>query len=399
MRRLLLAPAFAAAFAALPAQADPLALSREIGTNGIAATAARLSDLPAPAAEELFAAAGLRFLSGIEQALQLRWQTGLEADWSELPILRLPIPANPAPRPFTGADLETMLQGVSDRMEAAREPLSRIDGDFGLEIDLADLWFDINANGARDPGEDLTEVAGVALGLPGIGAAPPGQVVIRFDGSDAAWLEAYSHLLAGLSKLALAYGPAEATDRILNATGQMHALWGDTPPPNAWDMMFGKQVDRIAIILKALEQKPDAALAASAYGDFQEVIAANRRFWTLVMAETDDDREWVPNEGQTSALGIRLPPGTISHWQGVLAEAEQLLKGEILMPHWRYGAEAGISLKKLFDDPPPVDLVGMIQGEALLPYAEKGKVMSGQAWRDFERLMQGEAVLFAVFFN
>ncbi len=85
-----------------PALAD-LTLSTEIGTTGIAATAARLSALPSPTANEAFALAGLRFLSGVERALQLRWQTGVRADWSELPILRLPIPENPAARPFVAA--------------------------------------------------------------------------------------------------------------------------------------------------------------------------------------------------------------------------------------------------------------------------------------------------------
>ncbi|WP_283176876.1 hypothetical protein [Gemmobacter sp. 24YEA27] len=163
--------------------------------------------------------------------------------------------------------------------------------------------------------------------------------------------------------------------------------------------MFGNQVDRVTIILQALAQEPDAALAAKAHGHFLAMIEENRRFWTLVEAETDNDREWIPNEKQLSALGLQLPPGTAAQWQAVLADAEKLLKGEILMPHWRYGAEAGISLKKLFEAPPKVDLIGMIQGEALLPYAEKGVVMSGQAWSDFERLMQGDAVLFAVLFN
>ena len=164
-------------------------------------------------------------------------------------------------------------------------------------------------------------------------------------------------------------------------------------------MMFGREVDRFTIILQTLEQQPDTALAHKAYGHFLSMITENRRFWALVEAETDNDREWVPNEKQASALGIVLPEGTAARWQAVLAEAEQLLKGEILMPHWRYGAEAGISLKKLFDTPPPVDLIGMIQGEALLPYAEKGVIMSGQAWSDFERLVQGDAMMFAVFFN
>jgi hypothetical protein len=46
-----------------------------------------------------------------------------------------------------------------------------------------------------------------------------------------------------------------------------------------------------------------------------------------------------------------------------------------------------------------VDLVTWIQGEGLLPYAEKGPRMSMDAWRDFEAFVQGDAMLFAVFLN
>ncbi|SEC80810.1 hypothetical protein [Rhodobacter sp. 24-YEA-8] len=379
--------------------AGPLDLSHEIRDKGLQATQSRLAALNAPTGEEAFALAGLRFLGAVEQALQLRWQVGLEADWSELPILRLPIPPNPEAREMQGQDITALIAGVTTGMDEARAALGQVGNrDFGLEIDLADLWFDINANGQRDPGEAIADVAVEALGLWGL-APEPGQIVIRFDGSDAAWLTAYTHLISGTATVFQAYDPGPAIDRILQSTRDMHALWGETPPPNAWDMMFGKQVDRVTIILQALAQEPDAALAAKAHGHFLAMIEENRRFWSLVEAETDNDREWIPNEKQVSALGLQLPPGTGAQWQAVLADAEKLLKGEILMPHWRYGAEAGISLKKLFEAPPKVDLIGMIQGEALLPYAEKGVVMSGQAWSDFERLMQGDAVLFAVLFN
>ncbi|GAB1395638.1 hypothetical protein MASR1M65_04150 [Saprospiraceae bacterium] len=160
-------PILAAALALIPglALAEPSALSAEIAAKGLKATEERLAALPQPNPPDLFALAGLRFLSGVESALQLRWQTGLQADWSELPILRLPIPQNPDARPFTGADLGTLLSGIDKDMEAAREALAQLgDQQFVLEIAVGDLWFDINMNGTRDTGEDVGEVAGLTLG-------------------------------------------------------------------------------------------------------------------------------------------------------------------------------------------------------------------------------------------
>ncbi|HMO08831.1 MAG TPA: hypothetical protein PKD10_14475 [Paracoccaceae bacterium] len=385
---------------ASPAAAD-LTLSREIGANGLAPTEARLAALPDPTAEELFALAGLRFLRGVEGALQLRWQTGVRSDWSELPIMRLPIPENPAARPFAPQDLNDLLTGVEGRMDAARTALTRLgERDFGLEIALADLWFDINGNRMRDAGEDVAQVAGLTMAGAARGfLTPPPDPVIRFDTADAAWLHAYTHFLSAFVHVALAYDPAPAVARVQASAATLRDLMGDTPPPNALDMMFGRQVDRAAIILMALAQDPKPALTKGAHGHLMDMIAHNRRFWALVEAETDNDREWVPNDRQTSALGIRMPEGTGARWQAVLADAEALLEGRLLMPHWRMGAEAGIDLRLMFENPPRWDIVAMVQGEGLLPYARKGPRVTAESWQDFEALVRGDAVLFAVLLN
>jgi hypothetical protein len=285
-------------------------------------------------------------------------------------------------------------------MDNARAALTQLgDKPFALDIRMADLWFDINMNGARDEGEDVASVAGLTLGGARMIAVPVPDPVIRFDTADAAWLTAYTHFLSGFVSTALAYDPEPAIQRVMESSAAIYALWGDTPPPNALDMMFGRQVDRVAMVLFALSKTPDTSLALDAHGHFLSMIEENRRFWTLVGLEDDNDREWVPNDRQTSGLGLNVPPGTGDRWQAVLADAEALLKGEALIPHWRFGAEAGINLKKAFDNPPAVDLVTWIQGEGLLPYAEKGRRISADSWSDFERLVSGDAILFAVFLN
>lgn len=381
-----------------PAAAETI--SQEIARTGLAATETRLAALSSPSGEELFALAGLHFLGGIEQALQLRWKTGVRADWSELPILRLPIPENPDAIPFQAADFTALIRNLDADMDASRAALAQLgDRDFALPIRIGDLWFDINANGTREPGESLAEVTGMALGGGrgfGVRVEDP---VITFDAADAAWLSAYTHFLSGFASTALAYDPEPAIQRVIDSSKQIYALWGTTPPRNAMDMMFGRQVDRAAMVLHALSNRPDKDLAMDAHGHFLSMIEENRRFWSLVAMETDDTGEWVPNDRQTSGLGLRMPPGTGERWQAVLADAEKLLRGEVLIPHWRFGAEAGINLRKAFDDPPAIDLVTFIQGEGLLPYAEKGPLMSLQSWRDFEDFIQGDAMLFAVFLN
>ncbi len=393
--------ALALALFTTPALAERSPISTELGATGLKATEARLAALAAPTNEDLFALAGIRFLAGVESALQLRWQTGLRADWSELPILRLPIPENPAARPFAAQDFVTLITTLDTQMDSSRSALASLgDKPFALNIAMSDLWFDINMNSTRDEGEDVSSVAGLTLGGRGrIATVDVTDPVVTFDTADAAWLSAYTNFLSGFTNLALAYDPEPAIQRVIDSTDQIYALWGDTPPPNAMDMMFGRQADRIAMALHALARTPDAALTRKAHAHFLAMITENRRFWALVAQEPDNAGEWVPNDRQTSALGILMPPGTADRWQAVLADAEKLLTGDLLIPHWRFGAEAGINLKAMFENPVPVDLITWIQGEGLLPFAQKGTRASPFAWNEFTRIVEGDAMLFALFLN
>jgi hypothetical protein len=155
----------------------------------------------------------------------------------------------------------------------------------------------------------------------------------------------------------------------------------------------------VTIILDAVATRPDKARAAALRDHLRAMIAANRRFWTLVADETDNDREWLPNDRQAMALGLPVPPGTGERWLAVLADAEAVIEGRLLIPYWRFGAEAGIDLAAILADPPALDPLGMIQGRTFLPYARKGPLIDANNWRQFERLVQGDAGLFAVFLN
>ena len=81
--------------------------------------------------------------------------------------MRLPIPENPAARPFVPADFTALLTNLDASMDNARVALAQLgDQPFALEVRLADLWFDINMNGTRDEGEDIASVAGLSVSAP-----------------------------------------------------------------------------------------------------------------------------------------------------------------------------------------------------------------------------------------
>ena len=385
-----------------PLQAETL--SAEIGSKGLAATETRLATLTTPTDADRFALAGVRFLGSVEAALQLRYSAGMTDRTGMLPFLRLPLPDNPSPKPFQPAMISDLFRTVDANLELAREPLAAIQdtSDFTLEINFADLWFDINANQSRDQGEDAMAVMGpMLLGWQWDSRDPATPApMVKFDAADAAWLSAYTHLLQGVAALVLAYDPTEPIDRILQTRGAMQRLGGVSPSFFTGAGSDGlDELDVIAIVIAALQQTPDAPRMTSAQAHFLSMIAENRRFWGVVVKETDNAAEWLPNDKQQSALGVTLPPGTGAVWLSVLDDAEGLLKGTKLAPYWRQQGAAGVNIAKVFTDPRPADLAGWMQGWAAVPYLEQGPLVSDQNWSAFEQMMGGEAMMLSFYLN
>lgn len=190
-------------FLSLATAAHAETISQEIGRLGLAATETRLAALPAPSDQERFALGGVQFLRAIEGSFQDRWKAGLTDRTGMLPLLRLPLADNPRPGPFDPAVIVGIFAHAADRLDAAKATLAAIPetSDFTLEIALGDIWFDVNADGARSRGEGLADILGQAVmgGIEDQGAMPPGLPVVKFDLADAAWLAAYADLLGGVS--------------------------------------------------------------------------------------------------------------------------------------------------------------------------------------------------------
>ncbi len=160
-----------------------------------------------------------------------------------------------------------------------------------------------------------------------------------------------------------------------------------------------QSLEMIYVLIESLRQTPDAGHIRQAQAHFLAMIAENKLFWEKVGQETDNQNEWIPNEAQNSAIGIELPKGAGAAWQAVLANAEQVLRGELLVPHYFLPDGYGINLKKYVENPGPVDLIPSIHGIGYYAYVEKGPQMSRGAWTSFNRLVNGRASTFAVFFN
>jgi hypothetical protein len=130
-----------------------------------------------------------------------------------------------------------------------------------------------------------------------------------------------------------------------------------------------------------------------------EMIGQSRKCWEYATAETDDDREWIPNAQQTSLVPLTVTEERVQGWRMFLDEAEAVLEGKKLLPHWRVKDGRGINLKRVFEEPRTFDLVMWAHGAAAIPYLEQGELVSRDTARTLNATFQGRFLAFAVWFQ
>ena len=133
-----------------------------------------------------------------------------------------------------------------------------------------------------------------------------------------------------------------------------------------------------------------------------EMIRLSREDWKAILAETDNDREWLPGpqqKGINPLTGLEVGQEQVQAWLATLTVAEDLLEGRVLLPHFRITGK-GINMKRFFDEPKPFDLVLSITGPGIAPYLESGKILSSDDFDQIQREFGGAGFLtFALWFN
>lgn len=162
---------------------------------------------------------------------------------------------------------------------------------------------------------------------------------------------------------------------------------------------YGETANALYALLKVLRQPPKKAHIANVESHMRAMFSQNRLFWQKVVLEKDDDREWVPNPSQTSALGITVSAELAETWQMNLDDAQALLDGRLLIPHFLLPADVGINLAAWFDNPSALDFVGWVHGHDALPYLARGPRITQENWLALRRLTAGSPFGFALFLN
>lgn len=189
-----------------------------------------------------FEAGMLMTLRAVEKTLQARYEYGLGDRLSGMPLLRLNTGKirNPSPKASSPETLSVIINSFVDDISQARTTLKNADtaGIKPFEMALQDIWFDINANGTREDGEDAVAALGpVVLGARdyrkfSASAAEMPTLSVRFDAADHAWLSAYTNMLSGIGNLFLAFDP----EPVLRDLANERAALADAPQiPNIYD--------------------------------------------------------------------------------------------------------------------------------------------------------------------
>lgn len=407
-------PAVAAVLAcgmAAPAAAQAPAIEEaraylEAGRPAAAAAtlAEHLQESPEDDAARL-ALGSVQFMQATEALGQSLYRYGLEPspEVFAMPFFRLPVPRNPAPEPITYDKARAMLQRFVDDLAVAEATLAQVEiADVQLPLAIGLVRLDLNGDGVATDQESLWELYRQIGNSPQLPPEQVKQFIIDFDGSDAPWLRGYSHLLMGLGEFLLAHDWHEAFDHTFHSLFPRSGLpfqaltEKSSRRPDMRD--FDEVADLIAFIHLNHWPVTEPERMARVLHHLKSMVDLSRENWRRVLAETDNGREWLPNPRQTGAVpGLAVTQARIDAWMMFLDEFGAMLKGELLMPHWRLAQ--GVNLRRVFLEPRPFDIVLWIQGSAALPYAEPGPVSQRESWQQMMLLMEGDFFTYALWFN
>ncbi|MBA3483800.1 MAG: hypothetical protein H0T51_18505 [Pirellulales bacterium] len=346
-----------------------------------------------------FALGIVQTLQGGERLMQALYYYGLNPRWANmLPFVRLPVPLNPKPEPLTNDAFRKIIADFADDLAKVEATLAAIgSADVKLPMHLGMVRLDFDGDGQAGDEETLWRIFSRVTGRD-VSEETAAGFVMALDKGDVHWLRGYCRLLSALCEMHLTYDTQELHDHAARlffptAEAPYPFLGGD----DLQDWIF----DAIAFI--HMLQLPVVApeRMAKAHEHLLAVVEQSRLSWAAILAETDDDREWVPNPQQknTAIPGAVITKPMVDGWHAVLDEVEAILQGKKLVPFWRRHEGRGVNMQRVFMEPTEFDLVLWVQGTAAAPYLEKGEVTSPDFWNRIRTGFQGQFFWFAIWVN
>jgi hypothetical protein len=323
----------------------------------------------------------VQFLQTFEHLGGSLHRYGLRTEKSFLrppPQLKEFLPQNPNPETLTYAAARQVIQTFVDDLVRAEATLAGVkDPAVKLPLHVGLIKIDPFGQGKPISTAFLFERAGAA---PGAVRQQAESLVVGFDRGDVNWLRGYCHFLAVWGELLLAVDGQHAFEC------SAHLLFEKVETPHTFlledrrpfDEAAWREVALVSDVISFVHQLTrlpvkEPARVRAALAHLEATVANGKEMWKHILAETDDDNEWIPNPRQTGVLGIKVTQEMVDAWLETLDEAEQVLKGKKLLPFWRGKPDGrGVNLRRAFTEPRTFDPVEWLQGTAATPYQEKG---------------------------
>jgi hypothetical protein len=345
----------------------------------------------------------LQLMGGTERLMQSLYRYGLQQNGITqfFPILRLPVPVNPQPQPVSYTDARNILQNLLNDLTEVKNTLEPIkDNKVKLPLRIGLTRMDFNANGKLEPNESFWKTLSLLTGIRATEKAAQ-NFAIAFDAGDVVWLRGYSNLLSAITQVVLAHDES----KLFDSAAHLVFAKPQTPYPFLagtgafnWGNIDISDIVAFIHLINFPVVEPQRLTAALQH--LQAVTALSRQSWKLILAETDNDREWLPNPRQKGVIpNAAVTQPMIDSWISFTNEADALLTGKKLVPFWRQREARGINLNKVFTQPNSFDLVLWVQGTAAAPYLETGTKTDASVWQRLMQVFRGQLFEFGAWFN
>ena len=325
-------------------------------------------------------------------------------------------PANPNPEPLTYDGLRAILEDVVTGLDVARERFEwgGQSGDYVIVLDPLKVRLDLNGDGKAEEGETLATLMEPAMAASDFpldgppvtgktkGPQQPPDTTIGFDRADSIWFAGYTQVSAAPVDLMLAHDFSGFFNAYLHRVFPEAGLPMQDFSRGGTLFMDANSDAEIADIIAAIHTLDfpvtDSARLAGVLGRLQMITSLSRQNWEAILAETDDTRELVPSPRQTSLVpDTPVTQEVVDAWMATLDTVDQVLAGELLVPHWRF--KQGFDLKAYFETATETDLVMLLTGSAALPYLKEGPVADANSFAEANRTFGTDWVGFAFWFN
>jgi hypothetical protein len=385
--------------------------------------------------EAVFGLGLIRFVRSLETVAFQLYTYGLRAPETGPmgPAVAVPVPINPDPSPLDYEKVRGVLGAMQFNFGTAEADFLKAgeSGDWVMLVDPLRIRIDANGDGVAADSETIAGIFQIAApqvpeqpAVEAPPADPPAQrnnrsqrpqnapaaseppagpdTTIGFDRADAIWLAGYTNIILMQAEFFLAHDFSST----VNAT--FHRLFPQSGFPmqdyaTGGTLMMDPQTDTaIADAIAAIHTinwpVTDPAMLKGVLDRAKQVIALSRRNWEAILAETDDRRELVPSPRQTSIV----PEGQVTQevvdaWHATLDTAEQVLDGELLIPHWRF--QQGFDLRAYFETATHTDFVMLLTGYDAVPFLRDGPLATAESFAEANRVFGADFIGYVFWFN